>query len=231
MTLRHRLAAPLGRRNVDRFKYAAGRVLTRHLEVLARLFGGDKRGALHNYTAVYPIHLQDRRRSVRRVLEIGIGGGSDPALGGSSLRMWQAYFPDARIVGLDLFPKDVTGPRITTLVCDQSDPAALRAVWDAHGPFDVVIDDGSHEGPHVDITFRTLFPLLEDGALYVIEDTHTSYLEMYDGGPPGTAPTAASVTKELVDAIHLTDDVRRIDVHKAIVFIDKGPPVTRAQLD
>jgi len=38
--------------------------------------------------------------------------------------------------------------------------------------FDIIIDDGSHASWHQQLTLRTLFPRLEKGGLYIIEDLH-----------------------------------------------------------
>src|SRR6185369_9364420 len=48
----------------------------------------------------------------------------------------------------------------------------LTALADQYGPFDVVIDDGSHESQHQTVSLRTLVGHVRAGGLYVIEDTH-----------------------------------------------------------
>ena len=68
------------------------------LPELARLHGSDK--LAHGFAAFYEQHLRDRRRAVRRVLEIG-------GLDGASLLMWRDYFPRAEIHGVDVkLPED-----------------------------------------------------------------------------------------------------------------------------
>src|SRR5438067_9360832 len=69
--------------------------------VLARKYGTDKGGwhmlagdTCHNYTPTYHHMFGTRRLSVRNVLEIGVNYGP-------SLRMWEEYFPNADIYGLD----------------------------------------------------------------------------------------------------------------------------------
>ena len=46
-----------------------------------------------------------------------------------------------------------------------------------HGPFEIIIDDGSHFWGDVIVSFIFLFPLLKQGGIYVIEDLHSSYSE------------------------------------------------------
>ncbi|MBB6474929.1 class I SAM-dependent methyltransferase [Sphaerisporangium rubeum] len=170
-----------------------------NLDRLATRYGTDKYGTLHWYTPHYARYLAPLRDRPVRLLEIGVGGYQDPAAGGASLRMWQRYFPRGLIYGLDLFGKTgVRGPRIRTLQGDQGDPAALRALAAEHGPFDIVIDDGSHLNEHVLLSLRELFPHVRPGGLYVVEDTQTSYWPAFGGGGPTTTMEFA---KTLIDGL------------------------------
>jgi hypothetical protein len=148
------------------------------LDPLSRLairHGSDKFGG-HVYTPIYHRlfgHLRDRPI---RLLEIGVGGYTFPEAGGASLRMWAEYFPAARIVGLDVHPKRLNiSPRITTVQGSQTDHELLRRLVADYGPFDIVVDDGSHQVEHVLSSFRCLYPLLPPGGFYVVEDTQTSF--------------------------------------------------------
>ncbi|HWP37703.1 MAG TPA: class I SAM-dependent methyltransferase [Gemmatimonadales bacterium] len=170
-----------------------------NLRRLAEIYGSDK--WQKPYPELYERHLGDRRRTVRTVLEIGIGGGPRPERGGASLLMWQRYFPRARIFGVDLYPKKVRGPRITVLQGDQSDPVFLAALARTVGTPDVIIDDGSHQQAHIAASFTALFPILAPGGVYVIEDMHTAYLPEYGGGPPGHPGTAVSFASSSLTAI------------------------------
>lgn len=121
---------------------------------------------------------------------------------------------------------------------DQSDPDFLRAVVQSMGGVDVVLDDGSHVSKHQRTSFDVLFPLLSEGGLYVIEDTHTSYWASYHGGfrRPGTAIQTA---KSLVDGMHkwyfrtplgrrsmmARDSVSSITFYNSVVAIRKGRQV------
>src|SRR5688500_7895228 len=65
---------------------------------LGAIFGTNKAGAEHigeSYCDVYERYLRPRRRRSFTLLEIGVQDGE-------SLRMWRAYFPKARICGLDI---------------------------------------------------------------------------------------------------------------------------------
>ncbi|MFG1950404.1 hypothetical protein [Micromonospora sp. NPDC048830] len=176
------------------------------LTELAVRCGTDKWGALHQYPRHYQRHfgpLRDRRLTI---LEIGIGGYHDPEQGGASLRMWRHYFPRAVIYGLDIVDKrPLDAPRVVTARGDQSKTEQLEEFARRHGPFDIVIDDGSHVSRDVLISFRALFPHLRPEGLYVIEDLHTSYWpEVFHGNDENLDDPRYTVgfLKTLVDGLH-----------------------------
>ncbi|MFI6209903.1 class I SAM-dependent methyltransferase [Streptomyces sp. NPDC051041] len=116
------------------------------------------------------------------MLELGIGGFGDPALGGGSLRMWKRFFPRAVLYGVDLFDKTpLREQRIHTIQGDLPDAAFLTSLGDELGPFDMVIDDGSHNNTDVITAFWTLFPYVRNGGMYIVEDLQTSYWPGYGG--------------------------------------------------
>jgi hypothetical protein len=151
------------------------------LTTLAKIYKTDKWGH-HFYTSIYEQWFASLRFKPVRLLEIGVGGYEKPLHGGDSLRMWKKYFPKGRITGIDLYEKTaLQEKRIKIFKGDQTDPVFLRQVNASEGPFDIVIDDGSHIQSHIIASFEVLFPMLSSGSLYVIEDTQTSYWPKYEG--------------------------------------------------
>ena len=62
----------------------------------------------------------------------------------------------------------------------QSDPAFLRSVVAEMGGVDIVLGDGSHVQSDIRDSFHTLYPLLNEDGLYMLEDLHTaSVLEQF----------------------------------------------------
>lgn len=152
------------------------------LSELSVSFGSDKWASYHWYTQHYEQHFARFRTEPIRLLEIGIGGYQFAEWGGESLRMWQRYFSRGLIYGLDIFDKPgVTGPRIRAIQGDQNDPEFLAELGRHHGPFDIIIDDGSHINEHVKTSFHHLFPFVRLGGLYVVEDLQTAYWPGYGG--------------------------------------------------
>lgn len=129
-------------------------------------YGGGGCHATHEYTPVYYDLLSAQRDIVHSVLEIGVNRGC-------GLRMWEEFFPNARITGLDIDPATLfTSGRIQCFQADQNDPHSLRnALQNAQAhPFDLIVDDGSHLMHHQVTSMVTLLPYLTDIGVYVIED-------------------------------------------------------------
>ena len=119
----------------------------RSLLEIGREPGTDQAGA-HSYIGAYEHHLGQLRDRPIVLLEIGIGGHFDPQMAGASLRIRKGYFPQGRIVGMDI--RDWSGiaeDRISIVQGNQADAERLEAIAREHGPFDVIIDDGSHHCP------------------------------------------------------------------------------------
>jgi hypothetical protein len=208
---------------------------TADLEALARLHGTDKSSDGHGYARLYQRHFDSRRPTVRRLLEVGVGGisswsGYQTPAGGQSLRMWSDYFPNAEILGIDIHPKSISGSRIHFEQGDQSDAIFLRGLIAKYGPFDVVIDDGSHIAGDVTASFRVLWHAVIPGGIYVIEDLAVAYDPRYEGGPPGTPGTAAELIKHGVDDTLLRENepfrpsIAAMHVYSEMVFFEKAKP-------
>jgi len=150
-----------------------------------------------HYFPIYTRHLEQYRGRDIVVLEVGVyrGGG---------LEMWARYLgPQARMVGLDIDEDAVRAVRgrFPVVLGDQADPEVLRKINDEHGPFDVIIDDGGHTMEQQIATIETLFPLLNDGGVYIVEDTHTSYWASFGGGLHESG-SFVEWTKPRVDDLH-----------------------------
>lgn len=133
--------------------------------------GPDKRSDGHNYTKYYDCHFSPRRYEPLKVLEIGVWEGA-------SLRMWQQYFPQAQIVGADNDIARCIQPlpdRVRLWEMNQSNLESLDNMARELGPWDIIIDDGSHVPLHQRITFEALWPHLNAGGLYCVEDLHVNY--------------------------------------------------------
>lgn len=183
-----------------------------------------------HYFPIYTRYFTPYRHRPVRVLEIGVYRGG-------SMRMWTRFFgPQAHLVGMDVDPVAIECARgeYTVVLGDQSSPDDLRRVHEEHGPFDVIIDDGGHTMEQQIVSIETLFPLLAEGGVYLVEDCHTSYWDSYEGGRnrPGTFIEWA---KDRIDDLHgyhlpgtlegihpvWTEQVAGIHIHDSVVIFDK----------
>ena len=142
-------------------------------------YGTDKCADRHNFIEFYQALFEPIKDSVTNVLEIGI-------LNARSHLMWQEYFVNAEIYGIDINDcsrYDSLG--IKTFIADQSNRIDLAAFTDRFpGPYDIIIDDGGHHMDQQQISLGYFFKFLKPGGLYIIEDLHTStpyYYNAYDG--------------------------------------------------
>lgn len=181
-----------------------------------------------HYFPIYHRHLERFRGRPIRLLEVGVyrGGGLD---------LWQSYLGvQAHIVGTDIdetAQRSVMG-RFTVAVGDQADADFLRRLNDQHGPFDVIIDDGGHTMEQQITTVETLFPLLNDEGVFIVEDCHTSYWPDYGGGLD-EAGSFIEWTKRRIDDLHAryatavdqssvwAQHVDGMHVHDSVVVLDK----------
>lgn len=160
---------------------------------LSQLLGLNKtKWNADTYASRYERYFAPLKDRPLKILEIGIGGYEDPLAGGESLRAWKEYFPNAMIYGIDIVDKKaLEEDRIETFQGSQDDPDFLRRVVGHTGALDIVIDDGSHRNDHVIKSFQLLFPAMSEEGIYVVEDTHFSYLPSIDNWPalvPGDTP-------------------------------------------
>ncbi|MCP9275301.1 class I SAM-dependent methyltransferase [Mycolicibacterium sp. CAU 1645] len=195
-----------------------------------------------HYLPVYEANI-DRSQPIR-MLELGV-------FRGGSLRMWREYLhPQSVIVGIDIDPncKQFEDPEhnVHVRIGGQQDATFLQEVNSEFGPFDVILDDGSHMTSHMVESFRNLFAsaLAEPGA-YIVEDVHSNYWKPYRD----SSMSFVDFVAVLVDAMHAhypdaesevnfrTDDPARlrevsvpritpkldgIEIHDSIVVVRKA---------
>lgn len=157
----------------------------------------------HDYAGFYAEVFCGLSSENPKLLEIGVGGYDDALSGGASLRLWHDVLPAWHIFGVDLAEKQLKLPEnITVLRADQSQAEQLIAIAKEFGPFDVIIDDGSHVNAHVRTSLLSLFPFVREAGWYVIEDTQTSYVARYGGSLDLHAATTANLSRLLFDCVN-----------------------------
>ena len=148
-------------------------------EIFAKYPDTDK-DTIHSYAEFYEGLFGPMRNHppgcgrVRSLWEVGVRGGG-------SLKAWREYFDSpggCHVVGFDngseagIWESD--DPHIQVEYADSCKPWTWGpSTWLAersHGQPDIIIDDGCHH-PYAQVaTFSILYPHLNSGGIYVIED-------------------------------------------------------------
>lgn len=149
-----------------------------NLTDIANQMGVDKGSKRHRYSELYQMLFLPLRTRKLTVMELGLqDGGPEHEFPADrettdmpSVRMWQAYFPKAHVIGLDISDFSAfADDRFTFVQADLEDRAALHdAIADLPKP-DIIVDDASHASHHQQTAFLELFPKLASGGIYTIE--------------------------------------------------------------
>jgi hypothetical protein len=139
------------------------------LDIIFNKHDTDKNSTFHNFTRQYEKLLKDYRDKPIKYLEIGV-------FDGGSIRAFREAFKNATcILGLDIDHrcKVYENPenKLFVEIGDATDPDFINQVTQKYGTFDIILDDGSHINEDVAKTFELLFPLLNNGGVYIVEDT------------------------------------------------------------
>jgi len=164
------------------------------LDELGLKFRTDKSSGGHNYLALYERYFAPIRSEKVKILEIGV-------LNGASLAVWEEYFPNGTIIGADInnAVRRFARPRVEIAIIDQSDIEQLVQLGLKYGPFDVIIEDGSHFWDHQITSLKTLFPFVKNGGIYIVEDLQTNYGRMEATYRGVAGISCAEYLKKLVD--------------------------------
>lgn len=181
----------------------------------------------HDYIKRYNFHFEKIRHDVKKILEIGVYHGK-------SLKVWQDYFPNAEIYGIDIDPncKKFENKRTKIIICDQNDDNQLKKVSDDLKDFDIILDDGSHKYEHIIKSFSYLYSCLKHDGFYVIEDIINNYKCLnfflrYAYGINYFPTDTATVTEPGYSSINIKnlDDIKNtvgISIYRHIIFLKRG---------
>jgi hypothetical protein len=111
----------------------------------------------------------------------------------------------------------------------------LHHLGETYGPFDIIVDDGSHQVDDVMQSWVILWDYLADGGWYCIEDLQTAYWSAYGGSSVRTGETTIGFLQGLIDRIHYAEfdipnytpnrfdkTVVGLEIARNIAFILKG---------
>lgn len=146
------------------------------------------KGTQHSYIESYDRLLSPYQSQDILFCEIG-------CLGCGSLKMFETFFPNGKIVGVDNwiqsdnnqitlsnigYDQQVTvdelkqdikqnHPRIELITCDSTNSDQVNKEL-SNFLFDIIVDDGDHWHEAQLKTFENFFPLLKSNGIYIVED-------------------------------------------------------------
>eukprot|EP00565_Helicotheca_tamesis_P008438 CAMPEP_0185724464 /NCGR_PEP_ID=MMETSP1171-20130828/934_1 /TAXON_ID=374046 /ORGANISM="Helicotheca tamensis, Strain CCMP826" /LENGTH=336 /DNA_ID=CAMNT_0028392317 /DNA_START=92 /DNA_END=1102 /DNA_ORIENTATION=- len=132
----------------------------------------------HHYERYYEGWLEPYRNVAKlKMLEIGADQGK-------SIELWKNYFTNHELVmglayGDHVLSSGIKDRGVEIHYGDQSKHETMNALM-KKGPWDVIIDDGSHFPGHTLYSLFALWEAVKPGGIYVIEDLETSYWDLPD---------------------------------------------------
>lgn len=133
--------------------------------------GWPDKDTVHTYIDAYSELLKPYRGKCS-FLEIGL-------FSGQSLRMWEQYFDEGKVYGIDCSDQPIGGmqdlrPMIAEgthniIIMDGTNESDIEKNF-KNIYFDVIIDDGSHELQHQLDSYKYFKSHLSKGSIYIIED-------------------------------------------------------------
>lgn len=125
---------------------------------------------LHGYQRIYPWFLHHLISHKPVILEIGFYKGE-------SIPLWKEYFKNPEIHICDINADIATTEDFTFHHIDQSKATDWANFRNTNKSLkcNLILDDGSHIPEHQLLTLNNLWPILDCGGIYIIEDIETSY--------------------------------------------------------
>jgi len=160
---------------------------------------------VHTYQIMYGKFLLPfyHQKPSMKMLEIGLGCDMDYGPG-ASVGVYKKLFPKAELWEAEYDAACVDEHRdgmlkdINILTGDQGNKEVLDGwIKQSGGNFDVVIDDGGHHNCQIWESFLKLWPTVNPGGLYFIEDMQVATLPMYQEFHTATCDENTNVPDKL----------------------------------
>jgi hypothetical protein len=151
----------------------------------------------HHYEIMYGNFLMPFYKAKPNMKFLEIGLGCDMRYGpGASVSIWKNLFPEADLWEAEF---DAACVEKSKAEGDQMNITTLeRWIEESGGAnFDVVIDDGGHQQCQIWTTLQKLWPKLNKGGLYFIEDLQVSRHGGYNKVGSALCPKGTNVVDEV----------------------------------
>jgi len=137
------------------------------------------KNTVHSYLHLYEKLFSSKKESAQNILEIGICNYTE--LNGGSIQLWEKYFKNATVYGVDnMNISDVwegiqhKDKIILYTSIDAYDETFCKTRFeDKNIKFDVIIDDGTHKLENMKQFIKLYSPLLTDNGILIVEDVQS----------------------------------------------------------
>lgn len=143
---------------------------TTSLESLMFKYGTDKSKDDHKYSDLYSILFDPLRDKPINITEIGVASGQ-------SLQVWNEYFSNAQIFGLDIRISDKVKQnfkklkRINYIRSNAKNEIEVNNIGFSIESMDIILDDAGHHTRQLqENILLTMWKYLKPGGYYIIED-------------------------------------------------------------
>ena len=133
----------------------------------------------HSYLELYETLLSSKKDTAKNILEIGIGDYR--VKNGGSIKLWKAYFTNAKIYALDIIPihrvldEHVNDPRVVLFTSTHAYDEKFfnENIFNKNLKFDFMLDDGPHTLESMKTFIRLYSKVMTDDGILIIEDVQS----------------------------------------------------------
>ena len=150
--------------------------MTTLVELIETISSYTDKNDVHSYLDTYEQLFVSKKNTAKNVLEIGIGNFREK--NGGSIELWNAYFTNAKIYGLDIITPDRVIDKlfnndnvvIYTEVDAYNEEFFVNTFLNKNIKFDVVLDDGPHSLDSMIQFIKLYSQVMTDDGILIIED-------------------------------------------------------------
>ena len=137
------------------------------------------KNTVHSYLELYETLLSPKKNTAKNILEIGIGDFKEK--NGGSIKLWKAYFPNAKIYALDILPKNrvldeiINDERVVLFTSTNAYDEKFfnENILKKNLKFDLMLDDGPHTLESMKTFIRLYSKVMTDDGILIIEDVQS----------------------------------------------------------
>jgi cephalosporin hydroxylase len=141
------------------------------MELFSNSLGLSDKNSVHSYLKIYESLFERFRNNNINIIEVGTSNGG-------SIALWNNYFKNANIYGVDIIHNklmiDEIKNKANITLFNSTDAYDINFVTEnfinKNIKFDILIDDGPHTLQSMKDFIKLYLPLIKDNGIFVIED-------------------------------------------------------------